>query len=212
MSEAGEVVERIHQTMQHIGLGLGPQLTPLFGGPLAEVVVLGGEPEMAILEGGDLGLEPRHRLRRRLDQCPRRSQPGLLRLDSLRRTRLLRRLRLLVVVFHRFPLHWAIAMPPLARRSDGGGPSTDSEPAIAREASCQNGTGKLGTRGPRSQADGTLTSRRLSELRMPNMRVNELQHLLKHTLPLRVVQNLVIHLGIPANLHRALESVGERSP
>src|SRR5437879_7209640 len=103
-------------------------------------------------------------------------------------------------------------MPPAARRSDGGGPCTDSEPAIAREASCQNGTGKLWTRGPRSQADGTLTSRRLSELRMPNMRVDELQHLLKHTLPLRVVQNLVIHLGIPANLHRALESVGERSP
>src|SRR5207245_9214745 len=143
MGEAGEVVERIHQTMQHIGLGLGPQLTPLFGGPLAEVVVLGGEPEMAILEGGELGLEPRHRVRRRLDQCPRRSEPGLLRLDSLRRTRLLRRLRLLVIVFARVPLHYAIVMPPAARRSDGGGPCADSEPAIAREAGCQAGAGEL---------------------------------------------------------------------
>ena len=46
---------------------------------------------------------------------------------------------------------------------------------------------------------------------MPNVRVDKPQHLLEHTLPLRVVQNLVIHLGIPPNLHRALEAVGERS-
>src|SRR3989442_9628506 len=43
-------------------------------------------------------------------------------------------------------------MPPIARRSDGGGPCTDSEPAIAREASCQNGTGKLGRRASQCQA------------------------------------------------------------
>src|SRR2546421_4875912 len=45
VGEAGEIVQRIYQTMQQVRLRLGPQLGPLLLRALAEVVVFGRQPK-----------------------------------------------------------------------------------------------------------------------------------------------------------------------
>src|SRR5439155_16818530 len=68
MREARQVVERVHQPQHEIRLRLLPRLGALLERALAEVVVLGGEPEILVLEIRDLTLQAGDRLLRRLDQ------------------------------------------------------------------------------------------------------------------------------------------------
>src|SRR2546428_7161816 len=86
--EARQVVERVHEARHHLGLRLAPHFGPLPRHPLAEVVELGGEPEMLVLRlgqlGGELGdrlLEPPHGCGRGLDQ--RRAGAGAVCLARL---------------------------------------------------------------------------------------------------------------------------------
>ena len=116
--KAREIVERVDQTMQQVRLGLGPELGALFVGTLTKIVVFGGQPEVTVLQLGELRLEAGHRLLGRLEQ---RSRRRLLtsRISSGRISpgRLLRRLGLFVVVLHGFALHvsnqYAVCRAPI---------------------------------------------------------------------------------------------------
>src|SRR3989449_5718912 len=150
--------------MQQVRLRPGPHLGPLLLGALAEVVVFGRQPQMTVFQLGELRLEPRHRLFGRLEQGPptrvrgRRVRHG--RLGTVRRVG---GLALFVVVLHRSSLHQAIGVPISARRSGGVGPGNRRFITIVQEASCQNGTGKLGLRA-RTQG---ATSGRAARRRIP---------------------------------------------
>src|SRR5207302_11431314 len=50
------------------------------------------------------------------------------------------------------------------------------------------------------------------ELRAVELRVDESQEICDGPLPLRIVQDFVIHLRVPAHFRRALEAIGEGAP
>src|SRR5207245_8279150 len=120
------------EALYHVRLGLPPHFGALLRAALAEVVVLGGEAEILVLQLGELAFETGHRLLRQLDERAFGRGGG----GGIRRPRLLCRLWLLRMVLHGFPSHQAIAVPLAARRCD-------RELAVPHEASCQNRKGKL---------------------------------------------------------------------
>src|SRR5207249_5488330 len=81
-------------SLYQIGLRALPQLRTLLDGAFLEIVVLGGEPEILVLQFRELSLDPDDRLLRGLDQRP-----------GFRTHRLLGRLRLLWLLVHGLALH-----------------------------------------------------------------------------------------------------------
>src|SRR3989454_11355163 len=68
VGEPRQIVERVDETLHHVRLGPGPHFGALLRGALAKVVVLSSEPEVLVLQLGNLAFEAGPRLLRQLDE------------------------------------------------------------------------------------------------------------------------------------------------